>query len=154
MIDTPRILQTTAQPTAIIRVTIPRDQIQAVMGPGIGELRSTLEAQRIVPTGPWFTHHLRMDRGVFDFEIGLPVPAPVAAEGRVANGQLPASTVARTIYHGPYEGLSSAWREFDAWIVAQGRVAGPSLWETYLADPGTDPDPAAWRTELTRPLTR
>lgn len=111
-----------------------------------------LEPDGITPTGPWFTHHLRMDPGVFDFAI-VPVPRPVSAAGRVQAGRLPAAKVARTVYHGPYEGLAAAWGEFDAWLKAEGHTPGPSLWECYLAGPESNPDPATWRTELTRPLT-
>jgi effector-binding domain-containing protein len=152
MIDTPEILHTAAQSTAIIHVTVPRDQMRTVMGPGVDELMSTLRAQSIVPAGPWFTHHLRMDAAIFDFEIGVPVTEPVAAAGRVTNGMLPAVTAARTIYHGSYEGLPAAWSELNAWIKAHGGTAGPSLWQTYVTDPKENPDPATWRTELTRPL--
>jgi hypothetical protein len=35
MIDKPQITQTAAQQTAIIHVTVPRTDIQKVMGPGI-----------------------------------------------------------------------------------------------------------------------
>jgi effector-binding domain-containing protein len=152
MIDTPQIVQSVAQQTAIIRVTVPRAEIRKVMGPGLGELMATLGKQGIVPAGRWFTHHLKMDPNIFDFEIGVPVTVAVAPAGRVTAGQLPAATVARTIYHGPYEGLPGAWKEFGAWIAAQGRTAGPSLWETYVTDPATNPDPSTWSTELTRPL--
>jgi len=92
------------------------------MGPGIAELLAAVAAQGIVPAGPWFTHHLRMDPATFDFEICVPVTAPVAASGRVKAGHLPATTVARTTYHGPYEGLGGAWGEFDAWIAANGHT--------------------------------
>ena len=61
MIDTPRIEQTTAQSTAVIRLTVPRAEMRTVMGPGIGELMATLQAQSIVAAGPWFTHHFKMD---------------------------------------------------------------------------------------------
>ncbi|MBI5094948.1 MAG: GyrI-like domain-containing protein [Candidatus Hydrogenedentes bacterium] len=152
MIDTPKIVQTSVQPTAVIRITVPRAEIMKVMGPGRQELMATLAAQDIAPAGAWFTRHLKMHPDTFDFELGVPVNKLVAAAGRVTNGRLPAATVARTIYHGPYEGLESAWGEFDAWIVAQGRTPGPSLWETYLAGPETNPSPDNWRTELIRPL--
>ena len=72
---------------------------------GGDRLMAAVAAQGIVPAGPWFTHHLRMDPATFDFEICVPVTAPVAASGRVKAGHLPATTVARTAYHGPYEGL-------------------------------------------------
>ena len=112
MLDTPQIAQTTTQLTAVIRLTIPREEIRNVMGPGITELMATVAAQGMAPAGPWFTHHLRMDPDTFDFEVGVPVMAPVSATGRVKASQLPAVTVARTVYHGSYEGLGSAWGEF------------------------------------------
>jgi len=154
MLDKPRIVQTGAQLTAIIRLTIPREKIRSVMGPGIAELMAAVAAQGMVPAGPVFSHHLRMDPGIFDFEIGVPVTAAVSAAGRVTASQLPAATVARTVYHGPYEGLGSAWGEFNAWITAEGHSPAPDLWECYVAGPESNPDPANWRTELNRPLTR
>jgi effector-binding domain-containing protein len=152
MIDTPQLTQTAAQLTAIIRLTIPREEIRNVMGPGIGELMATVAAQGIAPAGPWFSHHLRMDPRIFDFEISLPVTAPVVAAGRVKPSQLPAAKFARTVYHGGYEGLGAAWGEFDAWIAAAGHKPGPDLWECYVAGPESSPDPSSWRTELNRPL--
>ena len=153
MLDTPQITQIAAQLTAIIRLTVPREEIRDVMGPGISEVRAAVAAQGIAPAGPWFTHHLRMDPDTFDFEVGVPVTAPVVAVGRVKAGQWPAMKVARTVYHGEYEGLGAAWGEFDAWIAAQGLTPGPDLWECYVAGPESSPDPSTWRTELNRPLT-
>jgi effector-binding domain-containing protein len=123
------------------------------MGPGIGEVRAAMAAQGLAPAGPWFTHHLRMDPDIYDFEIGVPVTSPVTATGRVKAGQLPATLVARAVLHGDYEGLSDAWGELDAWIAAQGHTPRGDLWERYVVDPESNPDPAAWRTELNRPLT-
>jgi effector-binding domain-containing protein len=153
MLDTPQIVQTAAQPAAIIRLTIPRQEIRKVMGPGRRELMDAVGAQGFTPAGPWFSRHLRMDPHVYDFEIGVPVATPIAATGRVRPGQLPAALVARTVYRGPYEGLASAWSEFDAWIVAAGHTPGSELWECYVTGPESSPDPASWSTELTRPLT-
>ena len=153
MIDTPQITKSTAQLTAVIRLTIPQEEIRNVMGPGIGELKAAVAAQGITPAGPWFTHHLKMYPNTYDFEIGLPVPTPVVAAGRMQAGQLPAAKLARTVYHGDYEGLGDGWGEFIAWIEANGHTAAPDLWEIYEVGPESNPDPAAWRTELNRPLT-
>jgi len=152
MIDTPKILTTTEQLTAMIHVTVPRADIQKVMGPGLKEVMAAVAAQGISATGPWFTHHLRMDPKVFDFEICVPVKGKVAPTGRVKPGILAGRRIARTIYHGPYEGLGSAWGEFNAWLEANGHKAAPDLWECYVAGPETGSDPGTWRTELNRPL--
>ena len=122
------------------------------MGPGYNELMSTLKGQGIKPTGPWFSHHLRMDPAVFDFEIGVPVSDEVRPEGRVTPGQLPAAKVARTTYRGGYDGLGSAWGEFEQWLKNNGHSAAPELWEVYTAGPETGNDASLYRTELNRPL--
>jgi effector-binding domain-containing protein len=153
MLDTPQITQIAALLTASIRLTVPREEIGNVMGPGIDEVRAAVAAQGIAPAGPWFTHHLRMDPDTFDFEVGVPVAAPVVPVGRVKPGQWPTMKVARTVYRGTYEGLGVAWDEFMAWIAANGHTPGPDLWECYVTGPESSPDPSNWRTELNRPLT-
>ena len=152
MIDTPQILQTEAQLTAVIRMTIPRADVQRMMGNGMKELVQTVNDQHVVMCSAVFTHHFTMDPATFDFEIGVPVKSAVTAAGRVRPGSLPAVRVARTVYHGGYEGLGAAWGELEAWIKAQGHTAAPDLWEVYVAGPESSPDPAQWRTEFNRPL--
>ncbi|MDB5838938.1 MAG: transcriptional regulator, effector-binding domain/component [Herminiimonas sp.] len=152
MLEKPQITRSTAQLTAVIPLTIPREAIRHVMGPGLAELRSAIAAQGIAPAGPWFSHHLRMDPAVFDFEISIPVAAPIVAVGRVRPSHLPAVMVARTVFRGPYEELGDAWGEFISWTKANGHTPGESLWECYLT--GTEPnaDPATPCTELNLPL--
>jgi effector-binding domain-containing protein len=152
MIDPPRITQTAAFLTAYVHVTVPREEIRTVMGPGLDEVRAAIAAQGIAAVGPWFTHHLKMQPGIFDFEICVPVAAPVDPVGRVKPGQWPVTTVARTISHGDYEGLGAAWGEFNTWIAGKGYTPRPDMWECYLAGPESSADPSAWRTELNRPL--
>jgi effector-binding domain-containing protein len=115
---------------------------------------AAVAAQGLVPAGPVFSHHLRMDPAVFDFEIGVPVAEPATPAGRVQPGELPATTVAQTVYHGSYERLGAAWEEFGTWIVANGHSPGEDLWECYVSGPESSPDPAHWRTELIRPVKR
>jgi effector-binding domain-containing protein len=152
MLEKPHLTETATQLTATLHLTIPREEIQNVMGPGIQEVTKTIAAQGIAPTGPWFTHHLRRPTDTFDFEICVPIATPVTPAGRVRPGTWPAMRVARTVYQGPYEGLGEAWGEFIEWIESHGHQTADDLWERYLIGPDSNPDPAAWRTELNRPL--
>jgi effector-binding domain-containing protein len=124
------------------------------MGPAIGEVMSAVAAQGGKTVGLVFSHHFKMDPDVFDFEVGVPVESPVNAAGRVKPGELPAATVARTVYRGPYEGLGAAWGELDPWIKKCEHTPAEDLWESYAAGPESGDDPATWRTELNRPLVR
>ncbi len=152
MIENPSITQTERQHIAVIPVTCPRSEIRSVMGPGLAELRAAVAAQHVSPCGPWFTHHLRMDPDVFEFEIGVPVPMALAPLGRMQPGEWPEQRVARATYHGPYERLGAAWGEFEAWIAAQGHACAPDFWECYVIGPEPGSDPSTWRTEFYRPL--
>jgi effector-binding domain-containing protein len=152
MLDQPQIIQTTAQPIATLHFTIPRSEIQNVMGPGLQELMAAVAAQGLTPTGPWFTHHHQMEPDIFDFDIGLPLAKPFKATDRVKSGQWPAARMARTVYRGSYEGLGPAWGEFMEWIETAGHQSAPDLWERYLTGPESSPDPEKWSTELSRPL--
>ena len=60
--------------------------------------------------------------------------------------------LARTVCHGSFDGLGTAWGEFDAWIKANGHTGAGDLWERYLVGPETTSDPTGWQTELNRPL--
>jgi effector-binding domain-containing protein len=150
VIETPQIVETLAQLIAIVHIETPRSKMQQLMGPGIGEVMSAVRTQGIGPTGPWFTHHLKMTSETFDFDICVPVSAPAMPVGRVEPGQRPVLKVVRTVYHGPYEGLSGAWQEFGNWSEANGHRTADDLYECYLVGPETSPDSADWRTELSR----
>ncbi len=152
MIDAPQITQTVSQLTANLHLTVQRAEISNVMGPGLSEVRAAIAAQGIAAAGPWFTHHLKMDPDIFDFEICVPITTRFTATGRVELGRWPPTTVARTVYHGAYEGLGSAWGEFDRWIAAGGYTPRPDLVECYVVGPESGADASGWRTQLNRPL--
>ena len=152
MIETPQITWTEARHYAYLHLTVLREEIRKVMGPGIQEVVGEVVAQGIAPTGPWFTHHLKRPDEFFDFEICLPVGLAITPAGRIQPGVWPSIRVARTVYSGGYEGLGKAWGEFEAWIAANGYRTAQDLWEQYLVNPDSSRDPAKWRTELNRPL--
>jgi len=149
MIDTPTIITTTARPTAVIRLKIPRAEIRTVMGPARDEVIAAAKDQGVGPAGPWFSYHYRMSPDTFDFEVGVPVNAPITPVGRVTPSELRSARVAHTVYHGGPEGMGSAWGELMAWIEREGLNAADDLWEIYAATSG---QMSSWSTELYRPL--
>ena len=153
MIDAPEILQTAAHQAAVIRLTIPRNEMGKAFSPAVQELMTTLADQGVKPVGAVFAHHLRLPPDMWDFELGVETASPVKSSGRVKPGQLPAAKVARTVYRGPYDGLPAAWGDFVAWMKDNGHEQADDLWEVYLVGPHSSADPANWRTELNRPLT-
>jgi effector-binding domain-containing protein len=153
MIETPEITVTPAQETAVIRLKIPPAEMRNAVPPAIGELMGAVGAQGIGPAGPLYMRYFSMEPEAFEFDVGVPVNAPVAPAGRVTAGQLPAVRVARAVFQGDYAGLHGAWSELESWIKGAGCTSAPGFWESYLAGPESSPDPATWRTQLNRPLS-
>ena len=160
MIETPEITNSRQVTAAVIHIKCPREKIQLEVGPAIKEILAALASEGQSPQGPMFMHHLTMSKSHFDVEVGFPINAPLRASGRVKTSALPAARVARTIYHGPYEGLFSAWDEFRKRLerdsLVEKSVLSPikTLWERYLVGPETTNDPSQWRTELNLPFGR
>lgn len=153
MIDTPEIVTTTALKTAKIYAKIPTSAIRQEMGKVLQELIQAVKDQNVEITGPWFTHHFRKPTEFFDFEVCVPVASEVKASGRMEPGVWPAMKVVRTIYHGGYEGLPSAWGEFMTWIESNGLKISEEIWERYLVNPNSETDSSKWQTELNRPIS-
>lgn len=148
MISTPQIVDTEELITAVIPLVIPCHDMPTHMDPAIEELMQTLLGQGIRITGPMFSFHHRRPSETFDFEIGFPVASAVESRGRVVGSRLPALKVARTVYQGPYEGLSRAWPALQKWMQANGHVGQERFWESYLNNPDEVKSAEEYRTEL------
>ncbi len=92
-----------------------------------------------------------------DIELGVPVAAAVAGDGRLQPGVLPAGRYASLIYTGvangiPANGALLEWGarqglQWDSWADPQGDAFAGRL-ETFLTEPDDEPDPAKWQTEV------
>lgn len=152
MIGKPTIAKSAVQHTATIHLIIPGMEMPKHVEPAINEIMQVLTEQGVQPSGPMFSYHRRMPSDTFDFEIGFPVSRPIAGKGRVKASEIPAATVLRTTYQGPYEGLAQGWMAFEKEVIASGHNAANWFWESYAAGPESGSDPRKWRTELNRPL--
>ena len=155
MISPPTVITTPERLTAVIRLTIPCQDMGTHMDPAIQELIRTITGQGIAIIGPMFCYHHRRPSDMFDFEIGFPVAQAIKPEGRVINSKLPAVQVVRSVYQGPYEGLAQAWPTLQNWVCenlsdrqAGGHGETGKFWESYLNNPDEVKDPKEYRTEL------
>lgn len=151
-IDTPQKSRFDEKRVVRIHLLTPRNEIQRAMGEAIYEITAAMQAQGVPPTGPWFAHHHRRPTDTFDFDVCFPVGSALETTGRLENVVLPAVDVMRTVYHGHYEGLITAWPEFMRQLDASGLKIRPDVFEVYLVGPSQTSDPKAWQTGLNCPL--
>jgi GyrI-like small molecule binding domain len=62
-----------------------------------------------------------------------------------------AEPAAVTVHTGRYEDLAPRMTHLITWVHSHGFRPAGSHWENYLSDPTTEPNPAAWQTEVVLP---
>ena len=140
------------QPAAGVRAEVPMGELRSVFDRGFGEVMRVTGAQGVAITGPPFGFYPRMPTDTVAVVVGFPVAAPVTADGEVSGFELPGGRVVSGMHVGPYEHLEVAYRELTEWAASHGHVLADHMWESYLTDPRTSPDPATWQTRITWPL--
>ena len=129
-------------------------KVPHLMGELFGEVYDFIHGQGLQPAGMPLTIYHSMEGDGLELECAMPVAQKTAGSGRVAAGELPATLAAVTTHVGPYDGLPGAWSGLTEWMQSQGLEPAGAPWEVYVTDPGAEPDPAKWRTDIFFPVCR
>jgi len=146
------IRQVVGRPAVFARATCGHDEIGPTLARVFGTVGQSAQRQGLTMAGPPFCRYTAWRETDCDLEGGMPVLANGANDGEVVAGELGGCTAAATLHTGPYEDLPKAHSAVRTWITQQGKdFAGP-CWESYLTDPGTEPDSSKWLTEVYYPV--
>lgn len=140
------------QPMVSIRSTCKVAEIGPILRETLLEVFHYLDRRGVRPAGPPFTRYHSYNGTDCEIEAGFPVAEPQPGEDRITAGELPGGTAACTVHVGPYEDLPDAHDALDRWIHERGRKSRGPQWESYLTDPGKEPDPHKRKTELIWPV--
>jgi effector-binding domain-containing protein len=124
---------------AVVRDDVALDAMADFLGGAYGEVAQVLAHQGLAPAGPPFARYAMHD-GAFGVEAGFPVNRAITPEGRVTGGEVPGGHVARTVHHGAYDDLRTAYAAVEAWLADNGYVQTGDPWEVYLDEPDV-PEP-------------
>lgn len=149
---TPELRTIGEQTVAIIPIRTTPGGIPEAVGTAYGELEAALRTAGVEMTGPPFSRYLDFGSKMITFEAGFPVARLFPETGRVMMSTLPAGPVATVVHVGPYERLETTHAALAEWVEAQDREPAGPMWEVYLTDPGIEPDPERWRTEVVIPI--
>jgi effector-binding domain-containing protein len=159
VITVPALTERPSAHYVAIDVVASMDELSTVIPEVFDELFAWVETQGGDPTGASFIKYdvISMpDRLAMQFAIQ--VPEPLAGDDRVHPGEIPAGVYGVVTHTGPYDelydvtGALVGWAkersiEWDAHDTPEGQAFASRL-ERYLVDPGDDPDPANWQTEV------
>ncbi len=111
------------------------------------------ETSRVELVGPPFGFYPEMPDETVVVEAGFPVSARVEAGGGAHSLVLPGGRAVQAMHVGPFEAMEQTYAALQTWMVEQGLRPATGMWECYLSDPRTEPDPATWRTMIVWPLS-
>jgi effector-binding domain-containing protein len=147
-----RVKDVPAQHVATIR----RATTMETIGPDIADsfARIGRALERATMTGPPFVvfDDVIDEEGGGDIQVAAPVAVGFQDTDDVRGEEFPATTVAWTVHHGPFDEIGPAYHTVAGWIQEHGHeVAGPPR-EVYLTDPDKTPDEADYLTEVQFPI--
>ena len=149
---TVEVKKVTEQHVVSIRTQCHVAELGAILSEILPEVWRYIRKNGIAPSGPPFTRYHGFENDRVDIEGGLPVPKELPSEGRINAGLLPGGEVASTVHLGPYDKLPDAHDALHVWLEKNRKDSAGPQWEMYLTDPGLEPDPSKWKTELMWPI--
>ncbi len=101
-----------------------------------------------------FSRYHSFNPAAIDIESGMFVAEPIKPSDRVKASTLPACKAAVAWHLGPYEGLGKSYERVQKWVTENGYESAGAPWEIYWTDPGMEPDPTKWRTQIFQPVKK
>jgi effector-binding domain-containing protein len=158
MSATPEITERPDQPYVAIRAHVTMQEL-AGLGQRIGDVFGWLGARGVPPAGaPFFKYNVIDMERQLEVEAGVPTAAELDGDDQVITGVIPAGRYATVTYAGHPDGLLGATAALLDWAAANGlqwdmsQAEDGERWrarlESYLTDPGEQPDMTKWETQL------
>ena len=145
------IVEREAQTAAAVFGEETVDNMPAFFGKAFHKVMVAVEKAGVTIVGPPFGYYPEMPTDKVALEAGFPTSGAVD-DGDVHTLILPAGQAVEALHVGPYETLKQTYAELFAWTSSQDLELGKAMWEYYLTDPNTNPDPATWETRIVWPL--
>lgn len=147
----PRIVHTVEQPTAVVHEKVPMASLTDFFSRAFNTVMAAAQAQGVQLAGPPFALYRGMPAETVDVEAGFPVNDGFSETEEVANGTLPESEAFEAIHLGPYDTLGNTYGAIQERMRAEGLTPSDTMWEYYLSDPESEPDPTKWQTRVVWP---
>lgn len=105
--------------------------LQQKIGMSYAKLAEYLQTLHELMVGnPYVAYH-RIEEGEFTVEIGFLVARPLPGKDDISAGVIEESRVVSCMFRGSYDGLTSVYREMEAWINDHDLKISGSAYEYY-----------------------
>ncbi|NEM90870.1 GyrI-like domain-containing protein [Galbitalea soli] len=148
------IHRTTLEPRRIlaVRERVAMTALTDFFARAFGASAAALESSGLHPAGPPVAVYVGTPGTTVDVAAGFPFTGPLTAPEGTVIVDLPSGDAVEAIHVGPYDELSVTYEAVGRELVDAGLTHTDTMFEEYLTDPDTSPDPGTWRTRIVFPL--
>jgi len=128
------------------------DMVSAKLGEWYGAIMAHCGENGITPAGQPFAMYHSWDGSATRMTAGIPLSEATEGKDQIESGTMYAGSALKVTYVGPYEGTESAHMSINTYIEENGKEFAGAPWEVYVSDPGNEPDPNNYITEIYYPI--
>jgi effector-binding domain-containing protein len=148
----PELIELDPQEAVAVRGDVPIGELTDFFGHAFQDAAQAVAAAGAQIVGPPFGFYPEMPKETVAVEAGFPVSDRLEPHGKAHRFVLPGGRAVQATHVGPYDTLEQTYAELESWMKARGLEPAAGMWESYLSDPETEPDPATWRTRIICPV--
>ncbi len=137
-----------------IKTKLKMAEIESAMGDMFTNLMNEVAAEKLIISGPPFSHYFNLNRETNETEliVGVPVMKTGKGNDQVVAFKYPAMKVVKALHTGPYQEFESSYNKLMNYATENNIKIKWEAWETYLTDPSMEPNPMKWQTVIAFPL--
>ncbi len=135
-----------------IRVKANMEQMETAMGDAFGKIMQEVGRSGVQMAGPPIAIWYEWESEVFDFDNAIPVANPVDVPDGIQLIKTYTGKVITAEHTGNYNSTHFTWANLEKYLKENHLETNGAPWEQYISDPGTEPDPNKWITNLYWPV--
>ena len=135
-------------------VDLPWSEMESAYGNGYAEIYEALGMDAKNITGAPFGEILTWDEEnqMTTLVVGIPVETDLEIAEPLEKGQMYSGRAVRYAHYGPYELTGEAHMAIEEYVNNNGLTFSGAPWESYVTDPGMEPDSSKWLTLVYYPI--
>lgn len=151
---TPEIKRITIEPQPILYIQrqVAQSELQPTFAECFGKLFGFGVQHALPITGNPIARYQSMGPGLWTVDCVLPLAEQADSSDDLQAGNLESGDVIKATHLGPYEDLESSYIAIQAFMEKEGLSSRGAHWEQYVTDPGDEPDPSKWQTDIYWPV--
>lgn len=129
-------------------------EVTAKLGPAYAEIGKQVTKNGASQAGPVFAIYHAWSKDKIVFEAGIPVDKMIKpdAGSKVSAWEMQGMNVVVADHYGDYNNLEKTHKKIDEYLQKNGKKVAGSPWESYITDPGQEPDASKWLTKIYYPV--